>query len=546
MRNPSASLVTAGRWMTCALAALVLTACGGGGGGGGGGGMTPTFTVGGSITGLSASGLTLDNNGGDTLTVASGATTFTFSTALQSGTAYAVTVATQPTGETCTVSSGSGTVSANVTSVAVACTANPTFTVGGTISGLTVSGLTLNDNGGDALTLAAGATSFTFSTALASGAAYNVTVASQPTGETCTPSANTGTASANVTTVAISCVDSGVTVSTLAGSLTGAAGDTNSNTGTDALLNTPDGVAVDSSGNVYVAEYGNNDIRKITPLGAVSLFAGSSTAVAGHADGTGSAASFNNPTGVAVDSSGNVYVADESNNEIRKITPGGDVSTFAGSTTKGIGDGTGAGAHFHFPNGIAIDSSGNLWVTDSGNNEIRKITTPGAVVTTPYGSVTGVPGRTNASGNSATFNTPSAIAVDSSGNLYVADRGNNEIRKIDTTSNMVSLFAGSSGGTAGSGNNAVGTSATFDAPSGIAIDSSGNLYVSDTNNFEIRMIVPTGTNAVSTYAGATSAGYVNDVSGKARFNYPFGIAVDSYGNLYIGDSANNSIREIAP
>lgn len=136
--------------------------------------------------------------------------------------------------------------------------------------------------------------------------------------------------------------------------------------------------------------------------------------------------------------------------------------------------------------------------------------------------------------------------MDSSGNLYVADRGNNEIRKIDTTSNMVSLFAGSSGGTAGSGNNAVGTSATFDAPSGIAIDSSGNLYVSDTNNFEIRMIVPTGTNAVSTYAGATSAGYVNDVSGKARFNYPFGIAVDSYGNLYIGDSANNSIREIAP
>ncbi len=505
-----------------------------------------TYTIGGSITGLSASGLTLDDNGGNTLTVISGATTFVFTTALASGATYDVTVASQPTGETCTAASNTGTASANVTTVTISCVANP-YTIGGTITGLTVSGLTLDDNGGDALTLDAGASTFTFSTALASGAAYDVTVASQPTGETCTPSANTGTASANVTTVAISCVDSGVTVATLAGSLTGAAGDSNNDTGTDALFDAPDGVAVDSSGNVYVAEYGNNDIRKISPLGAVSLFAGSSSATAGHGDGTGSGASFWNPTGVAVDSSGNVYVADESNNEIRMITSGGVVSTLAGSTTAGRGDGTGTAASFNAPNGIAIDSAGNLWVTDSGNNEIRKITMPGAGVSTPYGSLTGVAGTANGTGNSAKFNAPYAIVADSSGNLYVADRGNNEIRAINTSTTAVTLLAGSASGTAGHANNATGTSATFDLPSGITIDSSGNLYVADTNNFEIRMIAPTAPNAVTTYAGVQgTASEVNGAAGIATFNYPYGIAIDSYGNLYIGDTVNNAIREIAP
>jgi serine/threonine protein kinase, bacterial len=542
VRDPRSLLVIVGRSTTCALAAVMLTACGGGGGGGGGGTSPPptTYSIGGTVSGLGASGLTLDDNGGDTLTVASGATTFTFSTALASGAAYSVTVATQPDGELCTVSSGSGTATANVTSVAVSCGATPTYTIGGSITGLTEAGLTLDDNGGDTLTVNSGATTFTFSTALTSGATYDVTVASQPLGENCTATANTGTASANVTSVAVACADSGVAVGTFAGSLSGTAGNANG-TGTAATFSAPAGVAVDSSGNVYVAEYGNNDIRKITPDAVVTLFAGSSSGTSGSANGTGSAASFWNPTGVAVDSSGNVYVADESNNEIRMITPAGVVTTFAGSTTAGNANGTGTGASFNAPNGIAIDSSGNLWVTDSLNNEIRKITTPGAVVTTPYGN--GTAGRTNGTGTSAEFDVPTAIAVDpTSGNLFVADTDNNEIREIDVSTNAVSLFAGSSTGAAGS-NNATGNAATFDHPSGIAIDSAGNLFVADTKNYEIRMLTPAA--VVTTYAGSTSYGYVNGSSSAAEFNFPFGIANDS-GTLYVGDDVNNAIRVIAP
>jgi serine/threonine protein kinase, bacterial len=542
VRDPRSLLVMAGRATTCALAAVMLTACGGGGGGGSGTTTPPpasTYTIGGSITGLAASGLTLDDNGGDTLTVTSGSTTFTFSTAVASGGAYSVTVATQPSGELCTVSAGSGTATANVTSVAVSCGAAPTYTIGGSVSGLTEEGLTLDDNGGDTLTVNSGATTFTFATALASGAAYDVTVASQPLGETCTASANTGTASANVTSVTVACADSGVTVGTLAGGGPTDPGNANG-TGTAATFSAPAGVAVDSSGNVYVAEYQNNDIRKITPEGVVTLFAGSSTAAQGNANGTGSAASFWNPTGVAVDSAGNVYVADESNNEIRKITPAGAVSLFAGSATgvAGNANGTGQAASFSAPNGIAIDSSGNLWVTDSANNTIREITTPGAVVSTPYGS--GTAGRTNANGTSAEFNTPTAIGVDPvSGNLFVADMANNEIREIDVTTTAVSLFAGSSTGVAGSSNSGTGT---FNHPSGIAIDSAGNLYVADTNNSLIRMITPA--KVVTTYAGS-SAGYAGGSSSAAKFDYPFGIAIDG-STLYVGDDVNDAIRVIAP
>ena len=167
-----------------------------------------TFTVGGTISGLTASGLVLQDNGGDNLTVAANATTFTFATPVATGAPYAVTVLTQPTGLTCTLTNGSGTVAtSNVTSVAIACAAAgpTTFTVGGTISGLTTSGLVLQDNAGDNLTVAANATTFTFATALASGAAYAVTILTQPTGQTCSLSAATGTATANVTNVAVFC-----------------------------------------------------------------------------------------------------------------------------------------------------------------------------------------------------------------------------------------------------------------------------------------------------------------------------------------------------
>ncbi len=189
---------------------------------------TPTYSIGGTISGLTASGLKLTNNGGNSLTVTSGATAFTFTTKLPSGSAYDVEVSTQPTGETCTASANTGTVgTSNVTSVVITCAANPTYSIGGTVSGLTASGLTLTNNGGNNLTVASGATAFTFTTKLPSGSAYDVEVATQPTGESCTPSANTGTVgSSNVTSVIITCKPSGsgltvsVAVSGLSGSVT--------------------------------------------------------------------------------------------------------------------------------------------------------------------------------------------------------------------------------------------------------------------------------------------------------------------------------------
>ena len=228
-----------------------------------------------------------------------------------------------------------------------------------------------------------------------------------------------------------------VIVSTFAG--TGTAGNTEGPVMT-ASFNYPCGVAVDSSGNIYVADKVNNKIREITSS-VVFTFAGSGTV--GSAEGTGTAASFYNPTGVAVDSSGNIYVADSFSDKIRKITSAGIVSTFAGSGTAGSAEGTGTAASFYNPTGVAVDSSGNIYVADRYNNKIRKITSAG-VVSTLAGS--GTAGNSEGTETAASFNFPFGIALDSSGNIYVADTQNNKIRKI-TSAGVVSTLAGS--GTAG-------------------------------------------------------------------------------------------------
>ena len=259
----------------------------------------------------------------------------------------------------------------------------------------------------------------------------------------------------------------GWVVSTLAGSRIWGAGYQDA-TGTAAEFDKPAGVAVDSSGNVYVADAFNNRIRKITPAGEVTTLAGSGTE--GYHDATGTAAQFNHPFGVAVDSDGIVYVADQVNHRIRKITSKGVVSTFAGSGTQGYHDATGTAAQFNYPHSVTVDSSGNLYVADTSNHRIRKIT-PDRVVTTIAGAT-------------AEFDFPYGVAVDSSGNLYVADTHNNCIRRI-TSAGVVSTLAGS--GTAGD-KDAFGTAAEFDHPHGVAVDSSGILYVADANNSRIRKI----------------------------------------------------------
>jgi serine/threonine-protein kinase len=327
-------------------------------------------------------------------------------------------------------------------------------------------------------------------------------------------------------------------VTTLAGS--GAPGSVDG-TGTEASFASPQGLAVDWSGNVYVADSENYKIRKITPAGVVTTLAGSGSY--GSVDGTGNAASFSAPAGVAVDSSGNVYVADTGNNKIRKITSSGVVSTLAGGAGgswwhnwSGSADGTGNTAGFFYPKGIAVDSSGNVYVADSVNYKIRKIT-PAGVVTTLAGS--GVTGSADGTGTAASFSEPGGVAVDSSGNVYVADTGNNKIRKI-TSSGVVTTLAGS--GLAGS-LDATGTAARFSFstgwPMGVSVDGGGNIYVGGS---KVRKITSTG--VVTTLAGSGVGGSLDGTAKAANFSLLLGVAVDSSGNFYVADTYNNKIRKI--
>lgn len=320
-----------------------------------------------------------------------------------------------------------------------------------------------------------------------------------------------------------------VTVSTLAGSgLYGfAEGD-----GVAAQFYQPTGVAVDASGNIYVADSENHRIRKITPTGTVSTLAGSATS--GFINGNGSAAQFYSPRAVAVDADGNVYVADGINHSIRKITPTGDVSTLAGNGTSGFADGSGDAARFYFPKGLAIDADGNLYVADDINHRIRKVT-PLGEVTTLAGSTSGY---TDATGIAAQFHNPSGVAVDESGNVYVADAGNQRIRKI-TATGIVTTLAGS---TTGFGEGA-GASARFSGPVGLVVDASGNVYVADDENERIRKITSDG--IVSTLAGGYLAGATNGSGEVAQFRSPTGLAMDAAGIIYVADRHNHSIRKIS-
>jgi prepilin-type N-terminal cleavage/methylation domain-containing protein len=266
----------------------------------------------------------------------------------------------------------------------------------------------------------------------------------------------------------------------------------------------------------------------------VSTFAGSGTQ--GYLDGTGTGAQFNTLRGIAIDSAGNVYVADTNNQRIRKISPSGVVTTLAGSGTAGYLDGTGTAAQFRSSFGIAVDSAGNVYVGDWGNHRIRKIS-PSGVVTTLAGS--GTAGYLDGTGTAAQFNQPSGIAIDSTGVVYVADCENHRIRKV-TSSGVVTTFAGS--GIAGY-LDGTGTAAQFDNPCGVAIDTTTDtIYVADGLNNRIRKITPSG--VVTTLAGTGVAGFVDGTGTVAQFSFPIGMTFDNAGNLYVADTSNYRIRKI--
>jgi len=301
--------------------------------------------------------------------------------------------------------------------------------------------------------------------------------------------------------------------------------------GASAAFRNPYGVAVDTAGNVYVADQSDHRIRKVAPDGTTTTLAGAG--VEGFANGAGTAARFDYPNGVEVDEAGNVYVADSGNKRIRKITPGGVVTTFAGTGQIGSDNGPASSASFQGPSDIAIDDDGTLYVADT--NQVRRITTAG-VVSTLAGS--GVAGASNGAGTTASFDSLRGIDVDKNHNVYVADSFNNKVRKI-TPAGVVSTFAGSG---AFSSIDGLGSAATFSFPLGLAVDRFGNVFVGDSFSQKVRRITPSGT--VSSYAGSGSTGAVDGPAGTATFNYLLGVAVDDNDTVYVGDNENRRIRKI--
>lgn len=302
-----------------------------------------------------------------------------------------------------------------------------------------------------------------------------------------------------------------------------------------AEFNDPYGVAVDGADNVYVADFGNNRIRKISPQGVVSTVAG--TGEPGFADGPGASARLNQPTGVAVDPGGVIYFADRANNRIRKISPQGVVSTIAGTGDAGFADGAGATAQFNSPGGVAVDRTGNIYVADFGNHRIRKISQQGTV-STLAGS--GVPGFADGPAASAQFNSPAGIALDRAGNLYVADFGNDRIRKISPTG-VVSTAAGSGDPGFADG---PGAAAQLKAPFAVAVDAAENVYVTDRGNERIRIITPAGD--IRTIAGNGTPGYLDGPGSAALFNGSIGVAAEPDGALFVADRGNERIRKLTP
>jgi sugar lactone lactonase YvrE len=317
-----------------------------------------------------------------------------------------------------------------------------------------------------------------------------------------------------------------ITVSTLAGN--GNMGFVDGN-GTTSEFNWPSGICADSLGNIYVADWYNNRIRKITPSGLVSTFAGSTQ---GSADGDAATAKFKNPAAICMDGQGNFFVTDEGNHRIRKITPSGVVSTVAGSS-QGFADGNGQAAQFNSPIGICIDGKGNLYVGDYLNYKIRKITSAG-YVSTVAGSTKGTGDGT---GTSAHFGEISGICLDNEGNILVADHGNNNIRKI-TPAGVVTTLAGNGNLGFADGD---GSTAQFNGLTDICGDGKGSFYVADFGNGKIRKVTASG--FVSTFAGGSN-GYADGDRVTAQFNEPDGICIDFKGNIYVADAINNRIRKI--
>jgi sugar lactone lactonase YvrE len=337
-------------------------------------------------------------------------------------------------------------------------------------------------------------------------------------------------------------------ISTIAGNGTSGFGGDDS-LATSANLNSPSGVALDASRNIYIADGSNNRIRKVTASsGIISTVAGNGIDGYGGDDSAATSAKLNYPCGVAVDASGNIYIADRSNNRIRKVSAStGIISTVAGNGTQGFGgdDSVAVSAKLNYPYGVAVDGSGNIYIADVFNRRIRKVSAFSGIISTVAGNGTEAYGGDGSAATSANLSIPSGVSVDGSGNIYIADSYNNRIRKVSASAGIISTVAGN-GRTSFGGDGNVATSAILSAPGGVAVDGLGNIYIVDTYNYRIRK-VSASTGIISTVAGNGTYGYGGDDSAatSAKLNSPSGVAVDGSGNIYIADYFNHRIRRVA-
>lgn len=324
------------------------------------------------------------------------------------------------------------------------------------------------------------------------------------------------------------------TFTTLAGKIS--PGDTNVSTPGRSFSHSRS-VAVDLAGNVYVASMWEHTICRVTAAGEVTILAGHAGR-AGSQDGVGGAARFCHPQGLAVDVAGNVYVADSGNNTIRRVTPGGVVTTVAGlARLVGAADGLGTAARFNYPDSVAVDGAGNIFVADLYNNTIRKVTPAGDVST--LAGLAGCAGSADGTGKVARFNFPSGVAVDGEGTVYVADIFNNAIRKVSPAGTVTTLAGKLTYDTGG--RDGTEAAAQFCHPGGLAVDRTGNVYVADSGNDTVRRVTPAG--VVTTLAGlAGQAGYLDGTGSSVRFSNPAGLALDRAGNLLVLDASNAVIR----
>jgi uncharacterized protein (TIGR03437 family) len=310
---------------------------------------------------------------------------------------------------------------------------------------------------------------------------------------------------------------------------------------TAAQLSAPEAVAVDASGNVYIADTANNVVRQISAKGVMNTIAGNGTAGFGGDGGAATAAQLSSPQGLAVDASGDVFVSDTANARVRKIS-GGTITTVAGSGTQGYaGDGaTATSAQLNTPVGLAVDKSGNLYITDVDDSVVRKVSSGGIITTVAGNGSQGYAGDTGPAA-SAMLNGPEGVAVDASGNLYISDTLNGVIRKVNASGTISTIAGNGVDGYSGDGGPA--TSAEFGSPVGIVVDAAGNLYIAD-SGARIRKVFASG--IVETIAGSGVRGYSGDggLATAATMNGAAGLAVDSTGDIFIADADNNAIREL--